>query len=335
MNHVQNRFKGSRVSVGGQSVCVLLRYLMFIMVLVTVVVLNCVVVLNLHFRTPSTHVMTDWTKRVTGKLQQNFFLEQVTVNLMYFVLRSSFSWSGCPGFCGCPVPRTMSPHATAPCHGGPVLWDTLQVRRSITASSPAASWCSRSSRRGMGFPNGPRTPQVPGFCFRPSNLKIRGVDSTCRETPPVGILTWDWSSFCDCVQWWSRRTKVTWQISCTERSNRPWTAPTTSSNTCTTRTTTMRWGGRTLKIKRWADVENKTCPLLSQEKDNWSGIARTVDRLCLFLITPVMTLGTIIIFLMGLCNNPPYLPFKGDPYNYKDDNPRLLSNWRIYQFWFY
>lgn len=41
------------------------RYLMFIMVLVTVVVLNCVVVLNLHFRTPSTHVMSEWTKRVT------------------------------------------------------------------------------------------------------------------------------------------------------------------------------------------------------------------------------------------------------------------------------
>uniref|UniRef100_A0A3B3HHP4 Cholinergic receptor, nicotinic, delta (muscle) n=1 Tax=Oryzias latipes TaxID=8090 RepID=A0A3B3HHP4_ORYLA len=45
------------------------RYLMFIMVLVTVVVLNCVVVLNLHFRTPSTHVMTGWTKR--------FFLERL------------------------------------------------------------------------------------------------------------------------------------------------------------------------------------------------------------------------------------------------------------------
>lgn len=38
---------------------------MFIMVVVTVVVLNCVVVLNLHFRTPSTHVMSAWTKKVT------------------------------------------------------------------------------------------------------------------------------------------------------------------------------------------------------------------------------------------------------------------------------
>lgn len=41
------------------------RYLMFIMVLVTVVVLNCVIMLNLHFRTPSTHVMTEWTKEVS------------------------------------------------------------------------------------------------------------------------------------------------------------------------------------------------------------------------------------------------------------------------------
>ncbi|KAM9331925.1 acetylcholine receptor subunit delta-like isoform 2-T2 [Pholidichthys leucotaenia] len=49
------------------SVPLIVKYLMFIMVLVTVVVLNCVVVLNLHFRTSSTHVMTMWTKK--------FFLE--------------------------------------------------------------------------------------------------------------------------------------------------------------------------------------------------------------------------------------------------------------------
>lgn len=48
--------------------CLCVRYLMFIMVLVTVVVLNCVVVLNLHFRTPSTHVMSAWTKKVTHAL---------------------------------------------------------------------------------------------------------------------------------------------------------------------------------------------------------------------------------------------------------------------------
>uniref|UniRef100_A0A8C6NVU2 Cholinergic receptor, nicotinic, delta (muscle) n=1 Tax=Nothobranchius furzeri TaxID=105023 RepID=A0A8C6NVU2_NOTFU len=54
-----------RLPETSMSVPLIVKYLMFIMVLVTVVVLNCVIVLNLHFRTPSTHVMTDWTKRVT------------------------------------------------------------------------------------------------------------------------------------------------------------------------------------------------------------------------------------------------------------------------------
>ncbi|TWW70616.1 Acetylcholine receptor subunit delta [Takifugu flavidus] len=62
----------------------------------------------------------------------------------------------------------------------------------------------------------------------------------------------------------------------------------------------------------------------NEEKDNWSGIARTVDRLCLFLVTPVMTFGTVIIFLRGICNQPPHLPFKGDPHDSREENPRLL-----------
>lgn len=83
---------------------------------------------------------------------------------------------------------------------------------------------------------------------------------------------------------------------------------------------------KTRASKTWTHLETKTCPLSSQEKDNWSGIARTVDRLCLFLVTPVMTLGTIIIFLMGLCNHPPALPFKGDPHDYTEASARLLNH---------
>uniref|UniRef100_A0A663MZ64 Cholinergic receptor nicotinic delta subunit n=1 Tax=Athene cunicularia TaxID=194338 RepID=A0A663MZ64_ATHCN len=40
------------------------KYLLFIMLLVTAVVVICVVVLNFHFRTPSTHIMSDWVKEV-------------------------------------------------------------------------------------------------------------------------------------------------------------------------------------------------------------------------------------------------------------------------------
>uniref|UniRef100_A0A3P9P5V1 Cholinergic receptor, nicotinic, delta (muscle) n=1 Tax=Poecilia reticulata TaxID=8081 RepID=A0A3P9P5V1_POERE len=58
-----------RLPETSMSVPLIVKYLMFIMVLVTIVVLNCVVVLNLHFRTPSTHVMSEWTKK--------FFLERL------------------------------------------------------------------------------------------------------------------------------------------------------------------------------------------------------------------------------------------------------------------
>ncbi|RXM99788.1 Acetylcholine receptor subunit gamma [Acipenser ruthenus] len=61
----------------------------------------------------------------------------------------------------------------------------------------------------------------------------------------------------------------------------------------------------------------------NEEKDNWNSIARTVDRLCLVLVTPVMILGTIVIFFMGMYNHPPPLPFEGDPYDYLESNRRL------------
>ncbi|KAG8136315.1 hypothetical protein E2320_009271, partial [Naja naja] len=40
------------------------------------------------------------------------------------------------------------------------------------------------------------------------------------------------------------------------------------------------------------------------EKDNWNRVARTVDRLCLFLVTPILSLGTLWIFLIFLDTLP-------------------------------
>lgn len=42
------------------------RFLLFGMVLVTMVVVICVIVLNIHFRTPSTHVLSEGVKKVRG-----------------------------------------------------------------------------------------------------------------------------------------------------------------------------------------------------------------------------------------------------------------------------
>ncbi|XP_037550358.1 acetylcholine receptor subunit delta [Nematolebias whitei] len=217
------------------SVPLIVKYLMFIMVLVTVVVLNCVVVLNLHFRTPSTHVMTDWTKR--------FFLER--------------------------LPRIL--RMSRPADDEPT-WDNALPRRSSSVGyiAGAEEYYSIKSRSELMFE---KQSERHGFAKRPTHAAV------VKPQDEDGVTDQLYGEIKPAVD------------------------------------------GANYIVKH---MHNKND--YNEEKDNWSGIARTVDRLCLFLITPVMTFGTIIIFLMGLCNNPPYLPFKGDPYNYKDDNPRLLSN---------
>lgn len=42
------------------------RFLLFGMVLVTMVVVICVITLNIHFRTPSTHVLSEGVKKVSA-----------------------------------------------------------------------------------------------------------------------------------------------------------------------------------------------------------------------------------------------------------------------------
>uniref|UniRef100_A0A8P4JXQ5 Cholinergic receptor, nicotinic, delta (muscle) n=1 Tax=Dicentrarchus labrax TaxID=13489 RepID=A0A8P4JXQ5_DICLA len=221
-----------RLPETSMSVPLIVKYLMFIMVLVTVVVLNCVVVLNLHFRTPSTHVMSDWTKK--------FFLER--------------------------LPRLL--RMSRPAEAEP-YWDGVLPRRSSSVGyiASAEEYYSVKSRSELMFE---------------------------KQSERHGLMT--------------RTTH----------------AARTSNND----------GGVTdqlyAEIKPAVDGANYIIKHMrnkndyNEEKDNWSGIARTVDRLCLFLVTPVMTFGTIIIFLMGICNHPPHLPFKGDPHDYREENPRLL-----------
>ncbi|ERE82111.1 acetylcholine receptor subunit delta [Cricetulus griseus] len=62
----------------------------------------------------------------------------------------------------------------------------------------------------------------------------------------------------------------------------------------------------------------------NEEKDNWNQVARTVDRLCLFVVTPVMVVGTAWIFLQGVYNQPPAQPFPGDPFSYNEKDRRFI-----------
>ncbi|XP_044532461.1 acetylcholine receptor subunit delta isoform X2 [Gracilinanus agilis] len=62
----------------------------------------------------------------------------------------------------------------------------------------------------------------------------------------------------------------------------------------------------------------------NEEKDSWSRVARTVDRLCLFVVTPLMSLGTAWILLQGIYNQPPLQPFPGDPFTYAEEDKRFI-----------
>lgn len=67
------------------------------------------------------------------------------------------------------------------------------------------------------------------------------------------------------------------------------------------------------------------CPLSSpQEKDCWNRIASTIDRLCLFVVTPTMVVGTAWILLQGAYNQPPPQPFPGDPFSYLEQDKRFI-----------
>uniref|UniRef100_A0A8B9QJP8 Cholinergic receptor nicotinic delta subunit n=1 Tax=Apteryx owenii TaxID=8824 RepID=A0A8B9QJP8_APTOW len=180
------------------------KYLLFIMLLVTAVVVICVVVLNFHFRTPSTHVMSNWVKEV--------FLE--TLPRLLHMSQPAESLAG------------------APC-----------IRRCSSAGyiAKAEEYFSVKSRSELMFE---KQSERHGLASR--------VTPACEDWGYMG-------------GWQSRG-----------------------------------------------------------EKDNWYRVARTVDRLCLFLITPMLLVGTLWIFLMGIYNHPPPLPFAGDPYDYCEENKRYI-----------
>ncbi|CAF93805.1 unnamed protein product [Tetraodon nigroviridis] len=194
-----------RLPETSMSVPLIVKYLMFIMVGVTVVVLNCVVVLNLHFRTPSTHVMSGWTKRL--------FLER--------------------------LPRLLRMSRPAETEA---YWDGVLPRRSSSVGyiASAEEYYSVKSRSELMFE---KQSERHGLVTRVTHA------ATVKPQDEGGVTDQLYAEIKPAVD------------------------------------------GANYIIKH---MRNKND--YNEEKDNWSGIARTVDRLCLFLVTPLMTVGTVIIF---------------------------------------
>ncbi|XP_053246790.1 acetylcholine receptor subunit delta [Podarcis raffonei] len=207
------------------------KYLLFVMLLVTAVGVAIVTELNIHFRTPSTHILTDWTKE--------FFLET--------------------------LPRLL--HMSKPAESEPE--DRLVIRRcsSVGYIAKAEEYFTVKSRSELMFE---KQSERHGLASRitPARPNPHGVEGTQEQL------------------YNEIKPAIT---------------------------------GANFIVKHTRDKND-----YNEEIDNWNSIARTVDRLCFFLVMPVLSLGTLWIFLNGSYNHPPPLPFEGDPYDYNEVNKNYI-----------
>ncbi|XP_038196292.1 acetylcholine receptor subunit delta isoform X2 [Arvicola amphibius] len=207
------------------------KFLLFGMVLVTMVVVICVIVLNIHFRTPSTHVLSEGVKK--------FFLE--TLPKLLHMSHPAEEDSG---------PRTV-------------------IRRSSSLGyiSKAEEYFSLKSRSDLMFE---KQSERHGLARR----------LTTARRPPASSEQAQQELFNELKP---------------------------------------AMDGANFIVNHMRDQNS-----YNEEKDSWNQVARTVDRLCLFVVTPVMVVGTAWIFLQGVYNQPPPQPFPGDPFSYNEKDRRFI-----------
>ncbi|XP_036029564.1 acetylcholine receptor subunit delta isoform X3 [Onychomys torridus] len=207
------------------------KFLLFGMVLVTMVVVICVIVLNIHFRTPSTHVLSEGVKK--------FFLEI--------------------------LPKFL--HMSQPAEEGPGPGTPIRRSSSLGYISKAEEYFSLKSRSDLMFEKqSGRHGLAPRLTTarRPPASSEQAQQELLSELKPAV-------------------------------------------------------DGANFIVNHMRDQNS-----YNEEKDNWNQVARTLDRLCLFVVTPVMMIGTAWIFLQGVYNQPPPQPFPGDPFSYQEQDRRFI-----------
>ncbi|XP_008050294.1 acetylcholine receptor subunit delta isoform X2 [Carlito syrichta] len=207
------------------------KFLLFGMVLVAVVVVICVIVLNIHFRTPSTHVLSKGVKKL--------FLET--------------------------LPELL--HMSRPAEDGPSPGVLVRRSSSLGYISKAEEYFSLKSRSDLMFE---KQSERHGLARRLTTARRPPVSSEQAQQELLSEL----------------KPAV---------------------------------DGANFIVNHMKDQNN-----YNEEKDSWNRVARTVDRLCLFVVTPIMVVGTAWIFLQGVYNQPPPQPFPGDPYSYDVQDKRFI-----------
>ncbi|XP_049659265.1 acetylcholine receptor subunit delta isoform X2 [Accipiter gentilis] len=274
------------------------KYLLFIMLLVTAVVVICVVVLNFHFRTPSTHIMSDWIKEVNG-VGELMGTSMAPCPMESMGRHRPSMASGCPNLC-----RSKGLHTQV---GG---------RRWGQGGIAPGRWLRDLTPSPM--------PQV----FLESLPRLLGMSQPAES--PVGTPCIRRCSSAGYIakaeEYFSVKSRS--ELMFEKQSERHGLA----SRVTPARLVPLDTGEDQLyeHIKPVVDGANFIVKHMreknsyNEEKDNWNRVARTLDRLCLFLITPMLVVGTLWIFLTGIYNHPPPLPFAGDPYDYREENKRFI-----------
>uniref|UniRef100_A0A8C9P871 Cholinergic receptor nicotinic delta subunit n=1 Tax=Spermophilus dauricus TaxID=99837 RepID=A0A8C9P871_SPEDA len=207
------------------------KFLLFGMVLVTMVVVICVITLNIHFRTPSTHVLSEGVKKL--------FLET--------------------------LPELL--HMSRPAEDGPSPGALIRRSSSLGYISKAEEYFSLKSRSDLMFE---KQSERHGLARR----------LTTARRPPASSEQAQQELFSELK-------------------------PAVE--------------GANFIVNHMKDQNS-----YNEEKDSWNQVARTVDRLCLCVVTPVMVIGTAWIFLQGTYNQPPPQPFPGDPFSYDLQDKRFI-----------
>ncbi|XP_066136079.1 acetylcholine receptor subunit delta [Saccopteryx bilineata] len=207
------------------------KFLLFGMVLVTMVVVICVIVLNIHFRSPSTHVLPEGAKKL--------FLET--------------------------LPKLL--HMSLPEEDGPSPGALVRRSSSLGYISKAEEYFSLKSRSDLMFE---KQSERHGLARR----------HTTARRPPAG----------------------------SEQAQQELLSELKPAV-----------DGANFIVNHMKDQNS-----YNEEKECWSRVAHTVDRLCLFVVTPIMVVGTAWIFLQGAYNQPPPQPFSGDPFSYLEQDKRFV-----------
>ncbi|XP_042353857.1 acetylcholine receptor subunit gamma isoform X1 [Plectropomus leopardus] len=224
------------------------KYLMFVMSVTTMVVMNCVIVLNVSLRTPNTHIMTDRVRKIL-------------LNILPRLLRMQMRpWT--PNNDN--TSENGSGETLAPDTNGMFLVPCRR-RSSMTLINKAEEYVMRTARSELMF----------------TRLKERnGLMKTVLETLHDGL--------------------------------EGGTAEHLSSSLAKASPALKQCVASCKHIAETARQQNN----FQNENEEWFLVARVIDRVCFIVMASVFFIGTIGIFLMGHFNQPPPLPFLGDPKKY-------------------